>query len=220
MENEYKKFFDTIKKYEPEQYQEEPLVKLTIVGILKLHDAKTDASFENITVILHKLFPEKFSLVNFPQYPDSNRVFRAMTIHCLEAGYVEGTLKTNSYLLTGKGQTVAEEVLEKIESGSKSDKKRSELKRNKYIRLVKGVTDTSGFKKFASKDFKQIKKFDVCESLHCTMDADEDHIKKNLETLAYHANNTKKISSFTDVSQSVIDYLEYIKSHWEKLLNE
>ncbi len=220
MENEQKKFFDTLEKYAPEQYQGESLAKLTIVGILKLHDAKIDASFENITVILHKLFPEKFSLINFPQYPDSNRVFRSMTIHCLEAGYVEGTLKTNSYLLTGKGRIVAEEVLEQIESGTKSDKKRSELRRNKYIRLVKGVTNTSGFTKFISKDFKQIKKFDVCESLHCTMDADEDHLKKNLATLSYHANNTKKISSFTDVSQSVIDYLEYIESHWEELINE
>lgn len=211
-------FWKSLKAYNPEQYQGEALSKLTTVGILKLHETKLDASFENITVILHKLFPEKFSLISFPDFPDSNRVFRAMTIHCLEAGYVEGTLKRNSYLLTGKGRIVAEETLERIESGVKSNKKQSELKRSKYIRLVKEVTNTSGFKKFASKDFKQIKKFDVCESLHCTMDADEEHIKQNFATLTHYANNTKKFASFVDVSTSVLDYLQYIESHWEELM--
>ena len=213
-------FWKSLKAYNPEQYQGEALSKLTTVGILKLHEIKLDASFENITVILYKLFPEKFSLINFPEYPDTIRVNRAMTSHLITAGYVEGTLKTNSYLLTGKGRIVAEETLERIESGVKSNKKQSELKRSKYIRLVKGVTNTSGFKKFASKDFKQIKKFDVCESLHCTLDADEEYIKQNLATLVLYANNTKKFAIFVDVSTSVLDYLQYIELHWEELIHE
>jgi len=220
VKNKQKNFWNTLEKYKPEQYQGEALAKLTTVGILKLHDAHIDASFENITITLHKLFPEKFSLINFPEHPDSNRVFRAMTIHCLEAGYVEGTLKRNSYLLTGKGRITAEESLERIESGVKSEKKQSELKRSKYIRLVEGVTHSSGFKKFISKDYKQIKKFDICESLHCTMDVDEYHLKANLTLLTSHALSTKKISSFEEISKSVLSYLQYVESNWRELINE
>ena len=61
-----KKFWNNLKPYKLELYQGEALSKLTTVGILKLHNAEIDASFENITVILYKLFPEKYSLVGFP----------------------------------------------------------------------------------------------------------------------------------------------------------
>ena len=121
-------------------------------------------------------------------------------------------------MLTPKGTIVAENLLEQIESGIMSQRKRSDWKQNKYIRLVKGVSDTIGFEKFSDKRLKEIKKFDVCESLHCTIDADEEHLKRNLETLTQHANNTKKISNFAVISESVLEYLQYIESNWEELM--
>jgi DNA-binding PadR family transcriptional regulator len=169
-------------------------------------------------VILYKLFPEKYSLVGFPEFPDTLRVNRAMTSHCITAGYIDGTLKRNSYFLTPKGRIVAEDLLDQIESGTTSQRKRSDLKQSKYIRLVKGVSDTTGFEKFSAKHLKEIKKFDVCESLHCTIDADEEHLKRNLETLTQHAINTKKISNFAVISESVLEYLQYIESNWEELM--
>ena len=213
-----KKFWKDLKPYKLELYQGEALAKLTTVGILKLHNAEIDANFENVTVILYKLFPEKYSLVGFPEFPDTLRVNRAMTSHCITAGYIDGTLKRNSYFLTPKGRIVAEDLLDQIESGTMSQRKRSDLKQSKYIRLVKGVSDTTGFEKFSAKHLKEIKKFDVCESLHCTIDADEEHIKRNLEMLVLHANNTKKISNFTVISESVLEYLQYIESNWEELM--
>ena len=213
-----KKFWKDLKPYKLELYQGEALAKLTTVGILKLHNAEIDANFENITVILYKLFPEKYSLVGFPEFPDTLRVNRAMTSHCITAGYIDGTLKRNSYFLTPKGRIVAEDLLDQIESGTTSQRKRSDLKQSKYIRLVKGVSDTTGFEKFSAKHLKEIKKFDVCESLHCTIDADEEHIKRNLEMLVLHANNTKKISNFTVISEAVLEYLQYIESNWEELM--
>ena len=213
-----KKFWKDLKPYKLELYQGEALAKLTTVGILKLHNAEIDANFENITVILYKLFPEKYSLVGFPEFPDTLRVNRAMTSHCITAGYIDGTLKRNSYFLTPKGRIVAEDLLDQIESGTTSQRKRSDLKQSKYIRLVKGVSDTTGFEKFSAKHLKEIKKFDVCESLHCTIDADEEHLKRNLETLTQHANNTKKISNFAVISESVLEYLQYIESNWEELM--
>ena len=185
-----KKFWKDLKPYKLELYQGEALSKLTAVGILKLHNAEIDASFENITVVLYKLFPEKYSLANFLEYPDTMKVMRAMTSHCVTAGYIDGNLKRNSYLLTPKGRIVAEDLLDQIESGTMSQRKRSDLKQ----------------------------RFDVCESLHCTIDADEEHLKRNLETLTQHANNTKKISNFAVISESVLEYLQYIESNWEELM--
>jgi hypothetical protein len=215
-----KKFWKSLKPYKLELYQGEALSKLTTIGILKLRSAEIEASFENITVVLYELFPEKYSLINFPQYPDTMKVMRAMTSHCVTAGYVDGNLKRNSYMLTPKGYKVAEDLLEQIESGTLSQVKRSDLKQSKSIRLVKGVSNTSGFEKFSAKNLKEIKKFDVCESLHCTMDADEEHLKRNLEALIQHANDTKKFSRFAVISECVLEYLQYIKSNWEELIHD
>ena len=99
-----------------------------------------------------------------------------------------------------------------------SQRKRSDKNQHKYIRFVQGVSDTTGFEKFSAKHLKEIKKFDVCESLHCTIDADEEHLKRNLETLTQHAINTKKISNFAVISESVLEYLQYIESNWEELM--
>ena len=124
-------FWKSLKPYNLELYQGEALSKLTTAGILKLSEVEMDTSYDNITVILYKLFPEKFSLINFPEYPDTLRVNRALTSHCITAGYVKGNLKTNFYTLTISGRKIAEDLLEKIEAGTKSQTKRSDLKRSK-----------------------------------------------------------------------------------------
>tara|TARA_Y100000590_G_C15718045_1_gene1012553 strand:+ start:135 stop:791 length:657 start_codon:yes stop_codon:yes gene_type:complete len=206
-------FWKNLKSYDFEQYSKVPLSKLTTVGISKLNDSNIEASYDNITVILFKLFPEKFSLINFPEYPDTLRVNRALTSHCLTAGYIAGNQKTNIYSLTGIGRKIADEFFENVDSTSHSKSKTSDLKRSKYIRLVKSVTDSSGYKKWSEKDFKNFKKFDLCESLHCTIDADESHLRSNLDTLVHYANNTKKFQNFEKLSNSVLEYLEFVKSN-------
>lgn len=212
-----KNLWKNLKPYEVGLYQGEARTKLTAVGILKLDDAEIEANFENIAVVLHKIFPENFSLMNFPEHPDTLRVWNQVKENT-KAGYIDGSLKKNSYMLTSKGRAVAEDLLRQIESGTMSQVKRSGWKDNKYIKLVKGVSDTDGFEKFSDKRLKEIKKFDVCESLHCTLDADEFRLKRNLETLIRHASSTKKISNYADISESVLEYLQYIESNWEELM--
>lgn len=212
-------FWNELKSYPTEKYSGIPLSELVTVGILKLNQFKLETNFENITVILHKLFPDKFSLTYFPEYPDTIRVDITIRVHCKEIGAVKGN-RPKGFVLTGKGQILADKVLQKIESGSGKAKSQSNFARNKFIKLVKGVTESSGYKKFASKNLKEIKKFDVCESLHCTMDADEIHLRDNLGMLTSHAIQTEKIPSYKQVSKSVLNYLQYIESHWAELTNE
>ena len=215
-----KKFWRNLKPYDPNQYAGEALSKLTLVGITKLNEHQIEASYDNITVVLFKLFPESFSLITFPEYPDTLRVNRALTSHCITAGYIDGNQKKNIYVLTGKGRQIADELLESFQSDSKSKSKESDKKRNKYIKLIKAVTETSGFKNFRASEFEKIKKFDLCECLHCTINADEDHLRTNYGTLLYYANSCKKFEKFAEVSQWVLDYLEYLQTNWVRLVNE
>jgi len=214
-----KDFWKNVKAFSAEQYAGLGLYELVTVGLLKLNQAKLETNFENIVVILHKLFPDKFSLTYFPEYADLMRIDNTLRLDCKHVGVVTGN-RPKGFVLTGKGQLLAEKTLDIIYSDAKKTEIKASFSRNRYIKLVKGVTKTSGFKKFSTKKFKEMKKFDVCESLHCTIDADEDHIKENLRLLIDYAYNTRKIASYEKISQEVLDYLEYIESHWEELIRE
>jgi len=212
-------FWKELKSYPSEKYSGIPLSELVTVGILKLNQSKLETNFENITVILHRLFPDRFSLTYFPEHPDTIRVDITIRVHCKQLGAVKGN-RPKGFVLTGKGQILAEKVLQNIETGSGKIKSQPNFSRNRFIKLVKGVTETSGYKKFISKKFKEIKKFDVCESLHCTMDADETHLRENLGLLTSHAIHTEKIPNYKEISKSVLSYLQYVESNWRELLNE
>jgi len=111
-------------------------------------------------------------------------------------------------------------TLQNIESGSRKSKPQPDFTRNRFIKLVKGVTTSSGYKKFNSKNFEKIKKFDICESLHCTINADEVHIRENLGLLKNYAISTETNPSYEKISTSVLAYLDFIESHWDELINE
>ena len=84
--------------------------------------------------------------------------------------------------------------------------------------MLQAVAETSGFKHFRASNFKEIKKYDVCEGLHCTVDADEDHLRLNYGLLLNHVDSCKKFEEFSEIYQWVLDYLEYIESNWEELM--
>lgn len=48
--------------------------KLVVYSIYLLSVEKKEATFENIVAKCFQLFPEKFSLVGYPQWPDSARI--------------------------------------------------------------------------------------------------------------------------------------------------
>ena len=113
-----KKFWKKQQEYPSNQYSDVRLYELVTVGILKLNQAKLETNFENITVILLKLFPDKFSLTYFPEFPDTIRVDNTLRLDCRHAGVVEGN-RPKGFVLTGKGQVLAEKTLQTIESVSK-----------------------------------------------------------------------------------------------------
>ena len=152
-------FWNTITKYSAIQYSHIKLDSLATVGIYKLNQNNIETSFENIAVILQKLFPDKFSLTYFPEYPDSLRVDNTLRLDCKHSGFVHGSRKEGRYVLTGKGNENAELTINQINSGSKSKKSSNEYGRNKYVKLVQGVTKTDGYIKFIGNEFESIKKF-------------------------------------------------------------
>ena len=210
-------FWKKLDAMESKNYVNEALDGLVAIAILKLYNSQESTSMESIAVTAFKLFPDKFSMTQFPEYPDYMRVFTAVRMHLKK--YVEGNMKRNYFILNGKGRIFAEEVLERIESGTGSSKRnKSEYKRKKNTKLIFAVTKTTGFKKFEEKNLDKINRFDICETLHCTTEASDEHLRSNLATLQQMANEIAPNLSYKKEAEQVLEYLTYADENWTRLM--
>jgi len=208
-------FWEKLQPYKPESYLGDSLAPLVAVTILKLLDAKASTSMESIAVAAFKLFPDKFSMPQFSQYPDYMRTFTSVRMHLKE--YVEGNMKKNRFILNGKGKIFAEKALARIESGNNPSPKK-DAKRKKNTRLIFAVPQTDGYKKFKENKLDEIKKFDICETLHCTTEASNEHLRSNLATLQHMATEIESNLSYKETAEQVLKYLTYIDNNWETLI--
>ena len=115
-----KKFWEDLKPYNLDKYADETLDHLTLIGVRKLNEFQIPASYDNITVILFKLFPHKFSLRDFFEYPDARTSFQ--TIASLKRQMLlKGEYQKGVFTLTGTGQQIADDFLDRFQSDSKSN---------------------------------------------------------------------------------------------------
>jgi hypothetical protein len=96
------------------RYENEQLAALTVYSIWWLRHWSLRPTVESITVLNHKLFPEKFGMDSFPEYPDANRTLRSL-LQCgpKYRGWLSGSNK-RGYVITPNGQTLVEELLRRI----------------------------------------------------------------------------------------------------------
>jgi hypothetical protein len=62
----------------PNLYQDVPLVFLTAYSLFWLHEWKIRRTIEAIAILNWRLFPEKFAMVGFNEYPDAFRTNRSL----------------------------------------------------------------------------------------------------------------------------------------------
>jgi len=67
-----------IMPFDLSQYEQFSLTTLTAYCIYWLGEWSITTTLENTTVVSHKMFPAKFALVGWPQFPDANRTNRSI----------------------------------------------------------------------------------------------------------------------------------------------
>src|SRR3989442_952144 len=108
---------EDLEPHAEELYADVALAALAAFTILRLGDLHIPNTFENLVVALFKLFPAKFSLVGFKQYPDAACVGRTL----LQLGpkyrnWARGSVQ-KGFVLTDSGNAKALDVA-KILSGT------------------------------------------------------------------------------------------------------
>lgn len=80
----------------------------SLLAMSQLESQGVKLSFENITMMAFKLFPSKFSLPNYPGYPDSHKIHESVTLHMqytkgMTRHWAEGNPR-QGYRLTEQGR--------------------------------------------------------------------------------------------------------------------
>lgn len=96
------------------RYENEQLAALTVYSIWWLRHWSLRPTVESITVLNHRLFPDKFGMESFPEYPDANRTLRSL-LQCgpKYRGWLSGSNK-RGYVITPRGRTLIEELLKRV----------------------------------------------------------------------------------------------------------
>ena len=104
----------TVQPIPVSRYENEQLAALTVYSINWLRQWELRPTIESITVLNHRLFPKRFGMDFFPEFPDANRTLRSL-LQCgpKYRGWLSGSNK-RGYVITPSGQALVEELLRRV----------------------------------------------------------------------------------------------------------
>ena len=168
------------------------------------------------------LFPKRFSMRKYPQYPDSGTVSRRWG-DCKSKGYLRGNA-TRGFKITAKGKRRAEKIekslgkplkpvrVQKPKTTRKSGSTQPvhpELKAHagKYIRSIRA---SDAYKRYRNQE--TLNEFDFRSMLLCTMESPPPTLSRNMEQFKEYVNIYKR--------KDLLVFLEFCEVKFSHLLGK
>jgi hypothetical protein len=174
-------------KYNAEVYATITLNDLLVYSTYFLHKQASQIAPEDIISACFMLFPTKFSLKKYPQWPDSGMVSRRRG-DCKRRGYLRGNA-LNGFQITAKGIRRAEKVgkllgpalkpkpaLQKPTIPAQTIHSELKARARKYVRSIEA---SDAYRHFMKR--KPINEFDVRSLLLCTLETPPAVLARNME---------------------------------------
>lgn len=201
------------KSFEPNKYEGLALTDLVLFALFSLDNKGIEATFENLTAECFELFPKKFSLPGYPDYPDARRVSRearrlsgGLTEEKGKSNYLKGNLKT-SFEFTEKGFKKLARIQKELESGKedkKEIKKQTRGRRGKIEKVINKLQQHNLYQTYIRKGTKTpIPESQLRDLLFATMETPEQKLKENMEIMIEYCEDLDR--------DDVKEFLEYCK---------
>jgi hypothetical protein len=208
-------------RFDPTHYTKVVLNDLVVYSVYYLHKQGLEIASEDIVLACFTLFPQRFSLKKYPQYPDSGIVSRRWG-ECKRKGYLRGNA-VKGFQITARGTKRADKVEKllgrplrpvraakpKVDESAVPEREavHPELKRHarKYVRSIETSDAYKHFKKGAP-----LNEFDFRSMLLCTMESPP-------TTLARNLNQFKEYVNIHD-RKDLLSFLEFCESKFSSLL--
>ncbi len=197
--------------FDPNIYSNVVLNDLVVYSVYFLHKQGAEITSEDIISACFVLFPRKFSLRKYPQWPDSGAVSRRWS-DCKRKGYLRGNA-VSGFQITARGIKRAEKVEKSLGAPLKpvrvkkpkaekpavpaAEAVHPELKAHakKYVRSIE---TSDAYKHYTRKS--PLNEFDFRSLLLCTMESPPTTLARNLDQFKQYVNvhNRKDLLSFLE----------------------
>jgi len=176
--------------------------RLVLFVVDYLESKGIEVTFDKVVAASFKLFPKKFSLVGFPEYPDALTVHYSAYIHNVKSkGWLQGNVQTG-YKLTEKGRYFLDEAKKMLEGKIKVTRKYGTIPRRKEFTFINLLKKTTAYDKFSKNKKEEITISEIFECLKAPQDSKE-IAKKHLEKFLEYSERIN--DSFA------IEFLKFIK---------
>lgn len=158
---------------------------LYVINLLK--EMKIEPTFDKTVVAAFKLFPSRFSLVGFEEYPDGKRVHDCL-FHCTykTKGWLIGNAQSG-YKISNKGKYYLEEFKKIMNKEIELPKKYSEKVKRKEKTAIDLLKKSKAFNKYTNEKRNKINKEDIRDALRIFKYADSRNVEKNLNRYILYA---------------------------------
>lgn len=206
-----------IKKFDSKGYKNIPMDNLILYAVWKVQELELEKNFYNICVAAFKLFPNKFSLLGYSQYPDSKRIHDCLW-HCFykTKGWLIGKTK-HGFDFSPIGLKILEKTTSRLKDpkcwdSGKSTKKNKIRDGRREALIISELQNSRAFQKYQDGNIDNIEKVDICFALHGTLDTPKDIIEKNMRMI--------KNLIVQYGSKELLDFISIIEKKYKGLFKE
>lgn len=158
--------------------------RLVLFAVEFLESRKIEPTFDKIVVATFRLFPKKFSLIGFPEYPDGRTIYYCAFNHCtLTKKWLFGNVQSG-FKVTERGKYFLDETKKMLGGKIKITRIYKTVPRRKEATFIAGLKKTNAFKKYMGDIKEEITKFEIYEALKAPLNAKElalSHLEKYLD---------------------------------------
>jgi len=203
---------EKIEKLEPfpfHKYENVGLDYLAMYAISQLEKMGADLSFENGVVATFKLFPKKFSLLGFPSYPDSLRVYTCLWRCSTDKKrlWLGGKIR-QGFIITDRSRIFIKEAEKLLCETAPKKKKRSQTRRKEL--LMEELEHSPAYSKYMRGQFDSISESDLCYLLQGTLDSSRETLKENFVILKKFTEELKR--------EEVLKFLSWLEERFKYFL--
>jgi hypothetical protein len=203
-------------KFSPEIYGRIALNDLVTYAVYFLSQSGGEINAEDIVATCFKLFPERFQLRGYSEWPDST-VVNKRWLDCRDRGLLHGST-AGGFSLTAKGLELAEKISAILTGKQRQfakpglDKVSGEM-RTRAGRFVRSLETSEAFQRFSTDGpSANISEFDFRNMLLCTMESSAATLRSNLEQFRQYASLYQR--------NDLLGFLDFCHDKFSNLLQE
>lgn len=206
-----KSYLDEIVAVAPEKYVGISTTDLMayVVSQMEAHGVKL--AFEPIVVVAFRMFPNAFSLVGFPEYPDASRVGRTL-LQCRPKyrGLIRGGA-SSGFVISELGRARAAEIAERLATGRVQEhaNRRRSTPRAILDRIEQEVRDSAAFASWRARE--PVSEYDFYYFLHLLPGSSKESVQENFNAINDVANDSE--------DPQVQNFLAALKAQYSKELS-